>query len=42
MDDDNKKSWLTRPWKPVKLIGWIIIFILSIIFWVMVKKVLSL
>ena len=42
MDDDNKKSRLTRPWKPRKVLGWIIIFVLSIVFWTVVKKVLSL
>ena len=42
MGNDDKKSWLTRQWKPLKILGWIVIFVLSIMFWVMVKKVLSL
>lgn len=42
MNNDNKKIQLIRQWKPRKVISWIIIFVLSIIFWTVVKKVLSL
>ena len=42
MNNNNKKSQLIRQWKPRKVLGWIIIFVLSIIFWTVVKKVLSL
>ena len=42
MSDDGKKSWLRKQLKPLKILGWFIIFVLSIMFWIMVKKVLTL
>jgi hypothetical protein len=42
VSDDGKKSWLRKQLKPLKILGWFIIFVLSIMFWIMVKKVLAL